>query len=56
VEVLKQVEEGEKRAYKIDVKALQIESMIGAGSFGYVYKGVYHQKRYAKWKKIFKFN
>lgn len=41
VEALKQAEEGEKRNYKIDEKALTVGHLIGAGGFGYVYKGEY---------------
>lgn len=41
VEALIKVEEGEKRAYKVDYSALETTSMIGSGSFGYVYRGTY---------------
>jgi hypothetical protein len=41
VTALAQAEEGERRNYKIDYSALSIGKMIGAGGFGFVYKGEY---------------
>lgn len=43
VSALVQVEEGERRNYKIDYSALHLESAIGSGGFGIVYKGEYPQ-------------
>jgi hypothetical protein len=41
VQALEQAEEGERRNYKIDYSALTVGSLIGAGGFGFVYKGEY---------------
>eukprot|EP00026_Physarum_polycephalum_P001091 Phypoly_transcript_01092.p1 GENE.Phypoly_transcript_01092~~Phypoly_transcript_01092.p1 ORF type:complete len:1198 (+),score=219.95 Phypoly_transcript_01092:455-3595(+) len=41
VEVLNKVEEGERRAYRIDMKQVEVNHLIGSGSFGYVYTGTY---------------
>lgn len=39
-----QAEEGERRNYKIDFSHLEIGPAIGAGSFGEVFSGEYHNK------------
>lgn len=41
VTALEKTEEGERRAYKIDFSTLETSALLGSGSFGHVYKGVY---------------
>ena len=41
VKALAQAEAGERRNYRIDYAHLNVKTMIGAGGFGYVYRGEY---------------
>lgn len=41
VQALADAEEGERRNYKIDYSHLTVKGMIGAGGFGFVYRGEY---------------
>jgi hypothetical protein len=41
VKALAKAEEGERRNYKIDYSHLSVKTVIGAGGFGFVYRGEY---------------